>query len=519
MPSHRSCLFLLLVVILVVMALNGEVHGYRSLENIFSKLKYIKERLEPKHDDPNRKPMTQTERIENIFDSVYINHSKPLEYGVVVVINKQGDVLFKKSYGEKDPFIGVDETTDPLDDIFSISEVTTTFTATSIMQLYESKLVEFDDNVNKYLPEELHFVNKIIGGYSSILRTPSIDTNESLTLTSILTHTAGLDGREIGSCSTQAPVEEEVNTPSKYLSNYLLSMNTPRIRASGFASSFSTIGYSTLGLVIERAANLSFHDYLNKNILGPAKMENTFNRYTKRRVGDLDSFVLPIIPPTSSEDSGEPNLLEVNPNFCWYTTGITPAVGMYSTTRDMARWVLTHLNFGLVIPSDLDKTRSNETRRIFSHKAAEIMYAEHFSSHPNCSITTGYGWNIEKKSSVKYLTSQGSFMHPYYSRIAVFHDQGVGIAILGRGKHLMWDLGFDLFVDKFIEKIPCHERKTIPGFNTTFVENNLGICAYSLKMDTIPPFSDDFNYITKYRYVDDRQLHVLIRQQWLLRHA
>ncbi|KAG2392678.1 hypothetical protein C9374_011403 [Naegleria lovaniensis] len=255
------------------------------------------------------------------------------------------------------------------------------------------------------------------------------------------------------------------------------------------------IGYSMLGLILEKATGEKFHEYVTKHILRPMNMSHTYMRYSTKHVGEKKHFVLPIVPTTHLESLQATEMVhDVIPNYCWYAPGIFNSVGMYSSPRDMAKWALLHLNYGEIFPSELDPTVQQQ--RIFSQDTAKIMYSEHFRSHPNCSITTAYGWNIEKKPDVKYLTSSGVFMEPFYTRVGVFHEHDLGIAILARGIDTKWELGFDMFVDKIVDTVPCKDRKS--PLDKIYVDNDLGMCVFALEIKSLPQFSEDFNYIAKY---------------------
>ncbi|EFC48999.1 predicted protein [Naegleria gruberi] len=486
-----GCIFIMTVILCLLPSGIWSEFNEDSYTRMIDKFGYLKSVITSK-----RKPIHHhhyDNSIEEIFDTIYLRNNETLDYGVVVVIDKLGKVIFKKAYGTREPtIVGAKRNMkDPLDDIFPISEVSATFTAATSVQLYEMGILEnlSTTQANVYLPDPLKIKKDIIGDYSSTLDLPVKISSDNVTLGSLLTHTTGFDSRVVGSCS-RVDDSSEKNEPEHFLKKYLEIMDVPRIRRYDFVSSFSHIGYTMLALIIERVTGQSMKHNLENHIFKPLNMSSTFDRY-KKNIFDSENLVLPFLSETNDKEEIYGRIYD---DYCWYTPAFSSSVGMYSTPRDMAKWALTHLNYGEIIPSELDP--HVERKRIFSKESAELMYSEHFSSHPNCSITTGYGWNIEKKSDVKYITAHGSFMHPFFSRLAVFHEQGLGIAILGRGKDIRWDLGFDLFVDRYVDRVPCSMRKS--PLNTTYVDNDLGICAFTMKISSLPKFSEEYNYITKY---------------------
>ncbi|KAG2392676.1 hypothetical protein C9374_011401 [Naegleria lovaniensis] len=196
--------------------------------------------------DFNQRKTSIYDNISNVFDTIYQNISS-YEYGIVVVINKKGDVLFSKSYGTKEPFGWPSKNSSYLDDIFAISEVSSSFTATSMLHLSEKGILggNFDNlDANQYLPDSLKFKPEIIGNFGSVLGHPVISSNDTVTIGSLLTHTTGLDSRLVGSCSRSKVHESEENA-SEFLLHYLESMRVPRIRKYDFVSSFSHIPFIT----------------------------------------------------------------------------------------------------------------------------------------------------------------------------------------------------------------------------------------------------------------------------------
>src|SRR5690349_11826908 len=134
-----------------------------------------------------------TTELESFFDSVTTSQmDKQHIAGAVVILVKDGQVLFKKGYGyanvENKTAVSPDET------IFRIGSISKVFTATAIMQLVDKGLIKIDNDVNTYLTDW-----KIPEPYS-----------KPVTFANLLTHSAGFDeispGRKAANAESVIPL-------------------------------------------------------------------------------------------------------------------------------------------------------------------------------------------------------------------------------------------------------------------------------------------------------------------------
>lgn len=127
--------------------------------------------------------------------------------------------------------------------LYSIGSITKPFTATAMMLLYERGKIRFDDPITKYftgVPED----------------------KKGITLHHLLTHSSGLPGA-IGDDYVAITTEEFQK----------LVWNTPLEFKPGEGYAYSNVGYSLLGMIIEKISGESYDTFLQKNIFKPAGME------------------------------------------------------------------------------------------------------------------------------------------------------------------------------------------------------------------------------------------------------
>ena len=190
-----------------------------------------------------------------------------LNGSISAAITKGNRVIWAQAFGkaDKDRNIAADTNT-----IYRIGSITKTFTATLLMLLVEDKKINLDDPVEKYVPEIAD-----IRGYSS---------SHKITVRQLASHTAGLK-------RDPDVISSNLGEPDKW--EQILLRILPRtnlVSKPGDKFLYSNIGYAILGLVLERAGAESYMDMLERRILKPLQMHDTFfivpdNKITKMAVG------------------------------------------------------------------------------------------------------------------------------------------------------------------------------------------------------------------------------------------
>lgn len=172
--------------------------------------------------------------------------------GLVVVVVKDGQVMYEKGYGYADLSESTPMT--PESTVLQVLSISKTFTAVAIMQLAEQGKINLNQDVNKYLK---HF---------------QIDNPfpKPVTLANLLTHTGGFDadnyylGRETKSTSDVPP-----------MSSYLSSQPRTLLWEPGQHYLYSNIGTAILGQVVEDVSGIPFAQYVTENIFKPLGMTHS----------------------------------------------------------------------------------------------------------------------------------------------------------------------------------------------------------------------------------------------------
>lgn len=175
----------------------------------------------------------------------------------VVLIAKDGKVLFSKAYGEANKEKHIKNNLNTKFDICSIGKI---FTSTSIMLLARKGLLKTSDPVIKYLPD-FPFGNKI-------------------TIHHLLTHTAGFGSFfAIDEYQQNMDKMRSVKDIVKLIYKQKLEFDTP-----GENWQYSNSGIVILGAVIEKISGMSYGEFIEKNIFIPLKMKDSGLKYHEDKV-------------------------------------------------------------------------------------------------------------------------------------------------------------------------------------------------------------------------------------------
>ena len=248
--------------------------------------------------------------------------------GLVFVAVKDGEVIYMKGYG----YANVEDKipVDPEKTLFRAGSVSKIITAASLLQLAEKGRLDLDANVNEYLRK------------SKLPETFSPD----ITLRHLLSHTAGLDGREL---ETYAPASAD----ERKFANRLPSIMPGRYAPPGEFYSYSNLGYALVGSIVERYSRQPFYQAVEKRIFQPLGMTRS-------------SFIL--------KDSMQ-NYLAQGYDASGNRVGISyyydmPAVGLITGAGDMAVFMMAQLAGG------------RYGKRILSTAYSDGMLRRQFSPHP-----------------------------------------------------------------------------------------------------------------------------------------
>lgn len=229
--------------------------------------------------------------------------------GLSVSVGMQGRLIWSKGYGYAD--IEQQVPVDPAATKFRVGSVAKPMTALALVQLVTQERIDIGSDVRRYVPvfpqKNITFTVRQLAGHLACIR-----------------HYAGDEAYS-----------------RKHYSSVIASLDIfkddPLICAPGAEWKYSSYGYNLLSAVVEQAAKKPFLDYMAESVFVPFGMTATVPDQLKELVPIRGRYYL----RNSGKIYNEP---EVDNSNKWASGGIL------STTDDLVRFGLAHMNNQLVSP-------------------------------------------------------------------------------------------------------------------------------------------------------------------------
>ena len=324
--------------------------------------------------------------------------------GAVVVVVKDGQVLFEKGYGFADYARQVP--VDPRRTLFRPGSVSKLFTWTAVMQLVQAGKINLDADVNQYLDFK-------IPPYHGL----------PVTMRDLMTHRAGFSetARDLLSFGkAPAPLDQ-------VLKRYV----PPRIFAPDQGPGYSNYGASLAGYIVQRVSGEPFEQYVQRHIFAPLDMTHS-------------TFVQPL-PSNLAPDMSKGYETWDKPGPGFEIIDMPPAGSLSATGDDMAHFMIAHLQQGRY-----------GAAQILSPATAQAMHTTVWRSFPdlNGNLLGFYQQNINGHRVIAH----GGDTDFFHSDLSLFVDDNVGvfISVNGRGKQGLGEFIrnslFEGFADRYFPR-------------------------------------------------------------------
>jgi len=218
--------------------------------------------------------------------------------GASIAISKNEKLIYSRGFGYSDTTSG--ESIQPYSK-FRIASISKLITAIGIMKLHEEGRLSLDDKV--------FGIDGILN--DSYFSTPKDKRVYGITVAHLLSHEGGWTQRYGDQMFMPILIAEKLGVKppvdTKTIVKFALSKNlhfTP-----GTARSYSNLGYSILGLVIEKVTGVPYEEYCSKSILEPLgvyDMAIAGNLPSEKAPNEVTYYVPPdILPKPSIYGTGE----------------------------------------------------------------------------------------------------------------------------------------------------------------------------------------------------------------------
>lgn len=242
--------------------------------------------------------------------------------GAVVLVGRQGKVVWRKAYGNRALEPAPEAmTVDTVFDLASLTKIVAT--ATSVMILVERGMVRLGDPVARYIPEF------------------AANGKQNITVEQLLIHRSGLIADNEVKDYEQGPAQAMLNIWK------LAPLNAP-----GTKFIYSDVNFITLAELIKRVSGKTVDQFAAENIYRPLGMKDTgYNPATslqariaptEKRGGNV------IVPSTGERTAGAERWMrgEVHDPRAYLLGGVAGHAGLFSTADDLAIYCQMILNRG-----------------------------------------------------------------------------------------------------------------------------------------------------------------------------
>ncbi len=313
---------------------------------------------------------------------------------ISVAAVENGQIIYSKGFGLRNRAYGLAATPNTL---YAIGSVTKSFTALSIMQLFNEGKLSLEDPVSKYAPLEL----KSMG--------------EPVKIWHLLTHSSGIPALAYA----EAIIRYATGAGGKWipmatydeLFAFMQEAEKWALTKPGERWFYLNEGYLLLGYIIEKVSGVNYQKYVENNILEPLGMKRTFFGREKLE-RDPDAAVPYIITKEGEQKESV------------YVYSLSADGGLISNVMDLARYIIMYLNRGeyngnRILPphliEEMEKPRVKLPVQIFGGEA----YAYGLMTIPNF---LGYK-----------LVGHGGSVLTATAYIGYIPERKIGIALLANG--------------------------------------------------------------------------------------
>lgn len=233
--------------------------------------------------------------VDKYAEHIYFN-SGATGMALVVIDNNQ---VVNRSFGSTKP--GNNQRPQP-DSLIRIASITKLMTSEVMVKMAAEGKVKLTDPLRKYAPKRAYV--------------PAYHSSQPIMLLNLATHTSGLPREQPGKKPPKTPVFTWPTKAQRWQWLAHAKITTP----PGAQAAYSNLAYDLLADALSRAAGKPYNALLREKITAP--------------LGMVDTTLTP-----TAEQCSRLMVAAVNPSTCRDTSAAAGSGGVYSTPRDMQRWM------------------------------------------------------------------------------------------------------------------------------------------------------------------------------------
>lgn len=328
-----------------------------------------------------RNDYTYLNEYLNNYIPTKMNEASVVGLGVSVVSDKE--VLFARGFGYADKGNGKEVNTDT---IFRTASVSKIINLVITMKLVEEGKLNLDKDINQYLPE-----------LKLKSRFPKV---KPITIRSILTHHSGLPSDRMKGFFSHAKTDSLEKLVADVSGEYV--SYPPE-----FIFSYSNLGHSILGRVIEKVTGNSYSNVLTEKVFQPLGMKNSFYDKNPEKQNEYAKGYGGLI---FKSEITEANLRDL------------PAGFLNSSVNDLSKVIQLFINDGRI--NGVSYLKESTLKEIYTIQNPNNAYDDDFK------IGLSFFINTFDLGNDIFTISHGGDTFLYHAMLAILPKEKLGVVVL-----------------------------------------------------------------------------------------
>ena len=298
----------------------------------------------------------QKKKVAKINSLLNFYHEQGILNGTVLVA-EAGKVIYQKGFGYAN--MDTKETLEPKS-VFRLASVSKQFTAMCVMILEEQNKLNYDDNIQKYIPELIY---------------------EGVTIRHLLWHTSGMPDYIDFMSGHYSDDEWYVNDD---VIKTMAKHHPEKEFEPGEKYEYSNTGYLLLASIVERVSGVSFKEFLHQNIFDKIGMSSSIFPFGKKEFDEMTNRVRGY---KRTKDRGY-----VDNDYTDFDYDVCGDGGVFSNGIDLFNW-----------------NEALYTEKLVKQKTIQEAYKPYVLNDGSVG-DYGFGWNVYEVDSNKIVDHSGSWI-------------------------------------------------------------------------------------------------------------
>jgi len=296
----------------------------------------------------------QKQSVVNRLDSLFQALAAQNQFSGSVLIAEKGKVLYMGGKGFRDELT---QQPNNAQTIFELASCSKQFIGVGIALLHQEGMINYNDDITRYLPELPHF--------------------RGVKIYNLLRHTSGIPEYLAGFRKDWD--NDKIATNQDVINYYAVQKDTLKFQPDS-RYQYCNTNYAFLATIIERVSGQDIELYLSEKIFKPLKMDRTFiynRRLLPRKISNYAYGYVWL--KNSFEKTTDDDERLGGTRMSYYMDGIVGSAKVNSTVEDLYKWI--------------NALKSNQllSRQEFD----EVMAISHTSN--NKAVNYGFGFEVRKK--------------------------------------------------------------------------------------------------------------------------